>query len=145
MESQKPPQKTGISPIWWLIMVGLLAWNLYSFWPRPQSQVSLPYSSFVDQVKAEHVKAVQISGSSIKGEFSQPQPLGDLVPVPTAAPGATPVATETVTYTLFTTTFPEVVGDSSLMPLLNLHNVEVLVSPPASPWFTILLTDGLPI
>ncbi len=145
MESQKPPQKTGINPIWWLVMLALIAWNIYAFWPRTQSQISLPYSSFLNQVKADHVQAVQISGSSIKGDFNTPQPLLKLVPVPTPLPGATPVATETVTYTNFTTNFPDVVGDTSLMPLLNQHNVEVLVSPPASPWFTILLTDGLPI
>jgi cell division protease FtsH len=145
MESQKPPQRTRINPIWWVVMLALIAWNIYAFWPHTQPQISLPYSSFVDQVKADHVKTVQISGSSIKGEFNPPQPLLELVPVPTPLPGATPVATETVTYTTFTTNFPDVVGDTNLMPLLNLHNVEVLVSPPASPWFTILLTDGLPI
>ena len=145
MESQKPPQRTRINPIWWVVMLVLIAWNVYAFWPHTQPQISLPYSSFVDQVKADHVKAVQISGSSIKGEFNPPQPLSELVPVPTPLPGATPVATETVTYTTFTTNFPDVVGDTNLMPVLNQHNVEVLVSPPASPWFTILLTDGLPI
>ncbi len=145
MESQTPPKRTGINPIWWVIMLLLLVWNVYAFWPRTQAQVSLPYSSFINQVKADHVKAVQISGSSIKGAFSQPQPLGELLPVPTPLPNATPVPTETVTYTTFTTNFPDVVGDTSLMPLLNQHNVEVVVAPPTSPWFTILLTDGLPI
>jgi cell division protease FtsH len=145
MESPKPPQKRSINPIWWVIMLLLLAWNVYAFWPRAQPQINLPYSSFINQVKADHVKAVQITGSSIKGEFNQPQPLGDLVPVPTPALGATPVATETVTYTTFTTTFPDVVGDTSLMPLLNQHNVEVSVSAAASPWLTLLLTNGLPI
>lgn len=145
MDSQQPPQKTRINPIWWVIMLALIAWNIYAFWPQTQAEVSLPYSSFIDQVKVDHVQAVQISGSSIKGEFNQPLPLLELVPLPTPVPGATPVATETVTYTLFTTNFPDVVGDTTLMPLLNQHNVEVLVSPPSSPWFTILLTDGLPI
>ena len=145
MESQKPPQKTGINPIWWVVMLVLIAWNVYAFWPRTQPQISLPYSSFVSQVKADHIQAVQISGSSIKGQFNPPQPLLELVPVPTPLPGSTPVATETVTYTTFTTNFPDVVGDTSLMPLLTQHNVQVVVSPPASPWITILLTDGLPI
>jgi cell division protease FtsH len=151
MESQKPPQKTGINPIWWVIMLGLLAWNVYAFWPRTQSTISLPYSTFIDQVKADHVKAVQISGSSIKGDFTQAQPVSELIPVPTISPIATPtqfnafVPTEPVTYTTFTTNFPEVVGDTTLIPLLNQHNVEILVSPPTSPWFTILLTNGLPI
>jgi cell division protease FtsH len=151
MESQKPPQKTGLNPIWWVIMLGLLAWNVYAFWPRSQTQISLPYSSFVDQVKADHVQSVQISGSSIKGTFTQSQLLTDLIPVPTTSPNATPsfgaipTVTQPVTFTTFTTNFPDVVGDTTLMPLLNLHNVEISVSPPASPWFTILLTDGLPI
>jgi cell division protease FtsH len=145
MESQKPPQKPGINPIWWLVMLALIAWNIYAFWPRTPSEVSLPYSSFVDQVKADHVQSVQINGSAITGDFTQPLPLIDLVPVPTPMPGATPVATETVTYTNFTTNFPDVVGDTALMPLLNQHSVEVNVSPPASPLLTILLTYGLPV
>ncbi len=61
MESQKPPQKTGINPIWWVVMLALIAWNVYAFWPRTQPQISLPYSSFVTQVKVDHVQAVQIS------------------------------------------------------------------------------------
>jgi cell division protease FtsH len=145
MESQKPPQKPGINPIWWLVMLALIAWNIYAFWPRTPSEINLPYSSFVDQVRADHVQSVQINESSITGDFTQPLPLIELVPVPTPLPGATPVATETVTYTNFTTNFPDVVGDTSLMPLLNQHNVEVIVSPPASPWLTILLTYGLPV
>ena len=151
MESQKPPQKTGLNPIWWVIMLALLAWNVYAFWPRAQTQINLPYSSFIDQVKADHVKSVQISGSAIKGIFTQPELLTELIPVPTTSPditptpGPTPTPTQPITFTTFTTNFPDVVGDTSLMPLLNLHNVVISVSPPTSPWFTILLTDGLPI
>jgi len=145
MESQKPPQRSGINPLWWVVLVGLLAWNVYAFWPRSRPQISLPYSSFLNQVKADHVKDVQINGSSIKGDFSQPQPLSDLIPVETPTPGGTPVATEPVTYTTFTTTFPNIVGDASLMPLLALHNVEISVSPPASPTLSLVLTYGLPI
>jgi cell division protease FtsH len=145
MESQKPPQRQGINPIWWIVMLALIAWNLYAFWPRSQPQVSIPYSSFIQQVKDDHVKAVEINGSAITGDFTQPIPLLDLVPVPTPMPGATPVATETVTYTNFTTNFPDVVGDTSLMPLLNLHNVQVNVAPPANPLLTDILIYGLPV
>jgi cell division protease FtsH len=145
MESQKPPQKPGINPIWWVVMLALIVWNVYAFWPRTQSEVSIPYSSFVSQVKDDHVQSVNINGSSIKGELKSPETLGVLVPNLTPVPGATPVPTETVTYTTFTTNFPDVVGDTSLMPLLNQHNVEVSVTPPASPILTILLSYGLPI
>jgi hypothetical protein len=88
MESQKPPQKMRINPIWWVVMLVLLAWNVYAFWPHGQPQISLPYSSFIDQVKVDHVKAVQITGSSIKGEFNQPLPILELVPLPTPLPDA---------------------------------------------------------
>jgi cell division protease FtsH len=145
MESQKPPQKTGINPIWWIVLLALIAWNIYAFWPRNQSQVNLPYSSFITQVKDDHVKSVNINGSSITGQFTQPELLANLVPVPTTAPGATPVPTETITYTAFSTYFPDVVGDTTLMPLLAQHNVEVNVAAPASPILTILLSYGLPI
>jgi cell division protease FtsH len=145
MESQKPPQRQAINPIWWIVMLALIAWNIYAFWPRSQPQVSIPYSSFIQQVKDDHVKAVEINGSAISGDFTQPLPLLDLVPVPTPVPGATPVATETVTYTNFTTNFPDVVGDTSLMPLLNLHNVQVNVAPPANPLLTDILIYGLPV
>ncbi|MGE5123836.1 MAG: ATP-dependent zinc metalloprotease FtsH [Acidobacteriaceae bacterium] len=145
MDSEKPPQRTGINPIWWVIMLGLLAWNLYAFWPRAQEAVSLPYSSFITQVKADHVASVQINGASIKGDFTQPQLASDLIPVPTVTPGTSPTPTEPITYTSFSTTFPEVVGDNNLMPLLAEHNVQVSVSPPTSPLLTILLSYGLPI
>jgi cell division protease FtsH len=145
MESQKPPQKTGINPIWWVIMVGLLAWNVYAFWPRSQPDINLPYSVFVNQVKDDHVKSVQINGSSISGEFIQPQLGSDLVPPATPQPGVTTAATTPITYTTFATNFPDVVGDTTLMPLLAAHNVVVSVSPPTSPWLTIVLTYGLPI
>ncbi len=153
MESQQPPKKSGINPIWWIILVGLLAWNVYAFWPRSQPDINLPYSSFLDQVKADHVQSVQISGSSINGQFTQPLQMSVLIPVPTSTPGPTPsgtpsatvTATQPISYTTFTTNFPDVVGDTTLIPLLTQHNVEISVSPPASPWITILLTDGLPI
>jgi cell division protease FtsH len=145
MESQKPPQKSRINPIWWVVMLALIVWNVYAFWPRSQSEVSIPYSSFINQVKNDQVKSVAINGSTIKGQLKQPELLSALVPETTPAAGATPAPTETVTYTAFTTNFPDVVGDTSLMPLLTIHNVEVTVAPPASPILSIVLTYGLPI
>src|SRR5512137_2577414 len=98
MDSQKPPQKTGINPIWWVIMLGLLAWNIYAFWPRSQEAIPLPYSSFISQVKADHVQSVSISGSAIKGQFTQPQLLSDLIPATTPTPATSlPGRSEAVT------------------------------------------------
>ena len=48
-------------------------------------------------------------------------------------------------YLEFRTTYPGIVGDASLMPLLFSHHVTVDVSAPRQPWFAILVTDGLPV
>ena len=48
-------------------------------------------------------------------------------------------------YTRFRTTFPSVVGDASLMPLLRSQHVVIDVAAPSLPWLTLLLTDVLPI
>jgi len=48
-------------------------------------------------------------------------------------------------YTRFRTTYPEIVGDASLMPMLRSHHVTIDVRSPSAPWFEIVLTDGLPL
>ncbi len=48
------------------------------------------------------------------------------------------------TYTDFKTTFPQAVGDPTLMPLLEGHQVVIDAASPSAPWFMVLLTDGLP-
>jgi cell division protease FtsH len=145
MESQKPPQRSSLNPIWWVIMVGLLAWNVYAFWPHSQAQITLPYSSFIAQVKDDHVKSVNISGSSIKGEFTQPMAGSELMLPSSPVAGSTVGSTTPVTYTNFTSTYPDVVGDTTLIPLLTTHNVEVSVTPSSSPVLALVLTYGLPI
>jgi cell division protease FtsH len=133
-----------VSRWWWLLMLALLVWNVWAFWPSHQPQVSLPYTAFLEQVRAGNVSSVLISGDEISGQLAQaitwPQP----TPGPTPTVAASPVPAP-ATYSAFQTTFPETVGDATLLPLLEGHHVEVNVEPPASPWFTILLTDGLPI
>ena len=47
------------------------------------------------------------------------------------------------TFTEFRTTFPETVGDTELMPLLNENNVQVTVTPPPSRWLSALLINGM--
>ncbi len=159
MDPQSPnPQDTPPTPRmhwgWWLILLALMAWNIYAFLPHSAPEVSLPYSTFLEQVKSGNVASVKITGSAITGSFinAYTPPATDTgtaqaTPASTqssAAAGASS-ASQPVSYTNFQTTFPEVVGDNTLMGLLNQHQVEVNVSPPPSPWFAILLTDGLPL
>lgn len=142
-ESQ-PPQKTNLPRYWWIILLALMAWNLWVIWPKKQVEVSLPYSVFLSQVKADNIASLKITGSEISGEFVTPISW-DGHTATLQNPSSQGSTAKTSTFNAFQTTFPEVVGDSNLMPLLNQHNVQVDVAPPPSPWFTILLTDGLPL
>jgi len=140
-EQLKPSQKPRISWTWWLLFMALMIWNLWTFWPRNQPEVRLPYSAFLNQVKADNVASLQISGSDITGQFLKPVRWLEN-PTPGAAQSVPAAETD---YSAFQTTFPEVEGDPNLLPLLSAHIVEVNVVPPPSPWFTILLTDGMPL
>lgn len=138
------PQKTGVPRIWWGILLALMAWNLWVIWPKHQTQVSLPYSEFLAQVNSDNVASLKISGSQINGVFLKPIVWdGKTAAIQNA--GSQKSSGQTNLYSEFQTTFPEVVGDPGLMPALTQHNVQVDVAPPPSPWFTILLTDGLPL
>jgi cell division protease FtsH len=143
---QLSPQRPRISWTWWLLFVALMIWNLWAFWPRSQPEVSLPYSAFLDQVKEDNVTSLQISGSDITGQFLNPVTWPENpTPVPADTRAAQSASAAGTDYSAFKTTLPEVEGDPNLITLLSAHNVEVNVVPPPSPWFTILLTDGMPI
>jgi cell division protease FtsH len=143
-----------IGPLYWLLFLLLMAWNLWSFLPKQTLEVSLPYSAFVAQVTADNVSHTRIVGEAISGTFvhaivwpepaqtaeGKPEATSKAVNPKQAAAGQKPQA-----YSTFRTTFPSVVGDPSLMPLLEAHHVVIDVHTPSAPWFAILLTDGLPI
>jgi cell division protease FtsH len=141
-ETQKP--KSRISWWWWVIMLAILIWNIWAFLPTGEQQVSLPYSSFLDQVSAGNVSSVEIRGDNITGELVKPIVWPQATPGPTPTASAAPSTTPT-TYSAFQTIFPEAVGDPALLPLLESQQVEVKTAAAPTPWFTILLTDGLPI
>jgi len=53
--------------------------------------------------------------------------------------------TPTQRYARFETVFPEAIGDTSLMSLLEEHRVQVSAEPPQTHWLMNLLIDGLPL
>jgi cell division protease FtsH len=146
-QSPQTPRRPSINWLWWVVLAGLLIWNVWALWPSSRPEVSLPYSVFLTQVQAGNVTSVQISGSEITGQFAQP------VTWPTPTPAATPATPATTAqpasapqkYSAFVTTFPETVGDASLMPLLESRNVVVNVTPPPNPLISALLANGLPL
>ncbi len=90
--------------IWWLVMAGLMAWNVVTFWPKTNPEVTLPYTTFLDQVRSDNVAKVQVTGDEITGTFikafrwpeaapstppaQSPETVESKPPV-TASPGAT--------------------------------------------------------
>ena len=150
---------------WWLVLAGLMVWNVLSLWPRGPERADIPYSTFLAQIRAGNVSAVHIIGDRISGDFVKPL----MWPPPSSHPAATrpaPAASEPAKmvasseprpttgqeaeplpapYPGFRTTFPAAVGDPGLMPLLESHNVTVNVSPSATPWFLDLLLGWLPM
>jgi cell division protease FtsH len=143
--------------VWWVALLVLAAWNIWLFRPTSRPEASIPYSTFVEQVHTGNVTSVHISGDEITGKFvkaipwpqqtpgPQPTASGSAQVTPTTVSSPQPTPTPVPAYTDFKTTFPETVGDPSLMGLLESKGVEVSVAPPPSPWFAAILSSALPL
>ena len=163
--TQRPPGSG--ATFWWMVFLALLIWNAALFWPSPKPEALIPYSSFLEQVRAGNVSEVLISGPQISGTFAKPV----LWPESTSTGAASqPKKAETATspgsesasgtkagkntgkpgtvpqkYVNFATVFPESVGDPALLPLLESRNVTVNAKVPTKPWFLTLLVDWGPM
>jgi cell division protease FtsH len=148
MEQEPKPQMPKI-PGWvgWLILLLLFAWNIGLFKSNQPAEADIPYSTFVAQVRAGNVERVKIVGDEISGTFVQEVSLPEVDPTmtPAASQSSQSTPAPATLYADFRTTFPETVGDSRLMSLLEAQGVVVEVESSSSPWFTILLADVLPL
>ena len=141
-DQQPQIPQSRISIFWWVVFVGLLIWNIATYFRSAPVQVEIPYSTFIDQVKSGNVKDVTIAGNVITGNFASAFTWPQVTPGPTPTT-ATPVATPQK-YTEFMAIFPDTVGDPSLIPLLEQNNIQILAEQTATPWYITLLTDGFP-
>jgi cell division protease FtsH len=153
--SQQSPQNLWF---WWLIFAGLLAWNLFAWWPSQTDIVHIPYSTFLAQVRTNNVAKIHIVGDDLSGQFVKPllwpepkqkaAPVtsvpqrGSASPAPSAQPHAGSEATgktaaspgpgsaesKPIRYPKFNTIFPSMIGDPGLIPLLEAHHVAIEVS-----------------
>jgi cell division protease FtsH len=144
--------------LWWLIFAALMAWNLFAWWPSQSSIASIPYSTFLSQVRTNNVSKVHIVGDDITGEFVKPllwpaskqnsttpasphaaasSPLPSTQhPAVSQGTGKAPPATSEAEraapppsqYSRFRTIFPSAIGDPNLLPLLEAHHVAIEVS-----------------
>jgi cell division protease FtsH len=172
METKEKPSDSPRVPswLWWIVLLGLLAWVYIVLQPSGAQQAEIPYSTFVKQVQDGNVAQVHISGNQITGQFVNPITWPQATPAPTAGAAgssgsasgstATPAPTAGATsssgsasgsttssakYADFQTVFPQDVGDPNLMPLLQSKGVQVDVSNPSTPLLPILLSYGLPV
>ena len=68
----EPPPKRGRAGLLWLIWLGLIVWNVMTFWPRPHPEARIPYTTFLAQVRANNVAKVRIADDEISGSFLKP-------------------------------------------------------------------------
>lgn len=157
---------------WWLISIALLTWGLLSLEPAEPSKVAtVPYSTFISEVKADNVPTVHIVGDEITGTLVRPllwppeKPAEAIASNPKIATQQPPKATGAPTpakgaaeqsrtappnqpppryYKEFRTTFPATVGDPRLLNLLEAHKVTLDVSTPSRPWLLDFLISWAP-
>jgi cell division protease FtsH len=154
-----------------MALLALLIWNAVLFWPPPKPEALIPYSSFLEQVRAGNVSEVLIAGPQISGTFVKPilWPESSATGAP-SQPGKAETATSPGSenlsgtqagksnsdntrksqaapqkYANFTAVFPESVGDPALLPLLESRHVTVTAKVPSKPWFLTLLVDWGPM
>ncbi|MHB1296575.1 MAG: ATP-dependent zinc metalloprotease FtsH [Anaerolineae bacterium] len=134
----KGPQKVSSSGSWVLLLVLLVAFYAWMFWPRSAAGASIPYSSFLEQVRQGNVTSVEIRGDAITGEFRS------VVPAAALRPGQ--AASSEAPLSEFSTTYPEAVGDPELLPLLQEQDVVVdVASTTSAGWLAILVPILLPM
>lgn len=97
--AQTPPRRGIPEWFWWLALILLAIWNIYPlfFLPGAEPSASLPYSAFVEQVRAGTVSSVTINGQNVTGTFKQPVawPPAAANPAPEATSGTAPAQPQT--------------------------------------------------
>ncbi len=105
-----------------VILIGVMVWNLFNLQVGPSS-VELPYSTFLNEVRAGNVEVVNIVDQEVNGTLKQAiEPPEQSADDGGIVPQSQPQAIER-----FTTTIP-VSGDDRLIPLLEEQNVEINAS-----------------
>lgn len=155
MDSQNKKNQSGnsfrLGPLlfWLVILIILLLWNGFAFWPKPHLQATIKYSQFIEQLKADNIKNVYIDGDKISGVFDSPiiWPTMSTEDQDASSPQRSffrkqPESSE---YNEFSTIYPQEIGDPNLLPLLEEHEVTVEVESISGNQFVTLVLSWLPL
>ena len=152
-----PPQYPALWGFWlgWFLMLLIMVGNLLIWRPRAGTEVTIPYTTFLTQVRADNVTKVLIVNETITGSFAKPfqwpqLPHNTVLPTPPQSTSASkttpePVASPPTSYTTFRTTVPVAVGDPTLLAVLETHKVVVDVASPSNSWLEELSVTWLPL
>ena len=91
----------------------------------------IPYSTFIEQLRAHNVREIMLDGERVHGSFHQP------IAWPPDAPSAS--------YQRFTTIAPPANLDTSLFALLEEQKVTVFIAESRVSWYLFALMWGLPL
>jgi len=122
-QSRMPPRRV------WLTFVAILLVNYFLvrlLFPGPNEPITVPYTTFKEEVGKGNVKAIYSRGTSIEGRFQSPvtwPPPGEQ-----PAPGKNPPKGEARSADTFTTELPAFV-DPGLESFLIQHKVEISAVP----------------
>ncbi|GIV80280.1 MAG: ATP-dependent zinc metalloprotease FtsH [Litorilinea sp.] len=131
--NERPPQGARFSRWFWLILTLIaLLLNFWLFIPHEALRAELPYTAFLEQVKAGNVAQVEIKDQQVQGTFKEP------------ILWAPDEQIEPVEHMTFATTLPPV-EDARLLPLLEAKGVAVTARAAGTPWPAMLLVNGLPL
>ncbi len=123
----------------WIILGVALIWALFFGVPEPPT-LNMPYSTFLEQVRAGNVETVEMVGQRISGELVEPlEPEGS-----TELNGGTLFSREPDEVASFETVLP-FEGDERLLPLLEEQNVVVRTAVDEPNVFLNLLLTLLPV
>ena len=138
----RPGQETARkmpSPRAWLIFLAILLVNFFlmrTLFPGPDAPLTIPYTTFKEQVQADNVKSLYSRGTRLEGRFAKPVnwPAPHQADTPRAVPPP-----ESRTSDLFVTELPAFL-DPGLEALLIQHNVEISAVPiqDNTPWALLL-------
>lgn len=134
-ENTSPMSRIPISRILMLLLSLLLIWTLFGGSPEPH-RLQLPYSAFLEEVRAGNVTTVEMVGQEVTGEFAEPVAR----PEDAEVSGGGLFSWPPDTLDQFATVIP-FEGDTRLLPLLEENQVVVntAVEQP-NIWLNILFT-----
>jgi cell division protease FtsH len=154
--SPPTPPRRWWTNLWWIVAVAILVWNIVSLVnarPNVNPLISIPYSTFLDQLNGQNVAQVSFQGNAVQGTLkhaitynptsntvSSPTASASAAANPSAGAGLTAQAkNQAQTSDRFTTRLPDF-GDPALLPALKAQNVEITVNPEQGPsaWMVIL-------